>query len=70
MIGFRVGSHVGRTVYVNDTSGVRGGSDVLVGVFDTRELAVFAVNCMNDAIFQGRVSVSEVASAVQHLAVD
>lgn len=50
---FRTGRHVGRTVYIQPTG--PGDDDLLVGLFDTRELADFAVRAMNAAHEHGWV---------------
>lgn len=49
---FRTGRTVGRTIYIQalDHPSTR---DTLIGVFDTRELAAFAVAAMNEAVDRG-----------------
>ncbi len=50
---YRTGRKVGRTIYrqIGDDPTDR---DELIGLMDTRELAAFAVEAMNDALARGQ----------------
>lgn len=49
---FRTGRSIGRTVYRQLAEG-DGAPEAVVGMFDTRELAAFAVEAMNAALDRG-----------------
>ena len=49
---FRTGTKVGRTIYRQISEG-EGAPEQLIGQLDTRELAAFAVKCMNEALDRG-----------------
>jgi len=49
---FRTGTKVGRTIYRQKTDDPADGEQ-LIGIMDTRELAAFAVDGMNQALDQG-----------------
>jgi len=49
---FRTGTKVGRTIYRQNTDDPADGEQ-LIGIMDTRELAAFAVDGMNQALDRG-----------------